>query len=240
MKYKLYLVGGIIRDRLLGVKSKDFDYSVVVEDLSLHCNIAFSQLEEQLEADGFKIFLSTPACFTIRAKFPNSKEVADFVLARRETGYVAGTRTPISVLGTLDDDLERRDFTVNCLAEDVDMDYIIDPFNGKKDLMDGILRTPLDAAKSFNNDPLRILRGFRFSVTKKFSFADTVLQAIRQFDAEKMHVVSEERIREELLKMFQFDSFRAMETMFLLRKLNPFLYKFLFDRKLWLQPTIKG
>lgn len=239
MKYKLYLVGGIIRDRLLGVPSKDFDYSVVVDDLSMHCDEAFWELEKQLVADGFKIFLSTPECFTIRAKFPNSQEVADFVLARKETGYIQGTRTPISVLGSLQDDLDRRDFTVNAMAEDVDKDYIIDPFNGKQDLMNGILRTPLDASISFNNDPLRILRALRFSVTKKFSFADEVITAIKQFDAAKMHVVSTERIREELLKMFQYDSFRALETLFLLREWNPFLYKYIFDNSLWLMPTTK-
>lgn len=75
MKYKLFLVGGIIRDKILGVKSKDFDYSVVVEDTTMHCDEAFWELEKQLEKDGFQIFLSTPDCFTIRAKFPNSKKL---------------------------------------------------------------------------------------------------------------------------------------------------------------------
>lgn len=105
--------------------------------------------------------------------------------------------------------------------------------------MDGILRTPLDTAKSFNNDPLRILRGFRFSVTKKFSFADEVIDAIKQFDAEKMHVVSEERIREELYKMFHFNSFRALEMVFMLREWNPHLFKYIFNKSLWLMPTNK-
>lgn len=138
--FKFYEVGGKVRDEILGLKSKDVDYVAVPSD-ELRNDISsphtmFGILEEYLKQEKFEIFLVTPDCFTIRAKFPQGHKyegVADFVMARKEVGYVPGTRTPIVVPGSLYDDLERRDFTLNALAKDEDGN-IIDYFNGLEEI----------------------------------------------------------------------------------------------------------
>jgi tRNA nucleotidyltransferase/poly(A) polymerase len=241
--FKFYEVGGKIRDEILGLQSKDVDYVAVPSDVLLgkykSAHEMFVVLETFLLNEKFEIFLSTPDCFTIRAKFPKDHKyqgVADFVMARKEIGYVEGTRTPIVVPGTLKDDLERRDFTVNAMAKG-DNGEIIDLFDGRDDLKRMVLITPLLPEQTFNDDPLRVLRAVRFAITKGFSlkFLDYY---INNFDYEnKMGVVSTERIREELLKCFKHD------TMGTLDMLNdyPTLKRYIFENKLmWLKPTMEN
>ena len=240
MDFKFYEVGGKIRDEILGLQSKDVDYVAVPSDgLLIDVSSAhdmFVILETYLKEEGFEIFLSTPDCFTVRAKFPKDHKyqgVADFVMARKEIGYVEGTRTPIVVPGTLKDDLERRDFTVNAMAKD-ENGKIIDLFDGMNDLKRMVLITPLPPKQTFNDDPLRILRAVRFAITKGFrlKFLDYF---INNYDYEnKMGVVSTDRIREELHKCFKHD------TMGTLDMLNdyPTLKRYIFENKLmWLKPT---
>jgi tRNA nucleotidyltransferase/poly(A) polymerase len=198
----------------------------------------FVILETFLTNEKFEIFLSTPDCFTVRAKFPKDHKyqgVADFVMARKEIGYVEGTRTPIVVPGTLKDDLERRDFTVNAMAKD-DNGEIIDLFDGMKDLGKMVLSTPLPTKQTFDDDPLRVLRAIRFAITKGFSLKHLDYY-INNYNYEtKMKVVSSERIREELLKCFKHD------TMLTLDMLNdyPTLKRYIFENKLmWLKPTME-
>jgi tRNA nucleotidyltransferase/poly(A) polymerase len=193
-------------------------------------------LEQYLRDEKFEIFLITADCFTIRAKFPKDHKysgVADFVMARKEVGYIPGTRTPIVKPGTLYDDLERRDFTLNALAKDED-GTIIDYFNGRLDLERKVLITPKSCKETFNDDPLRILRAIRFSITKGFSlkFLDYY---INNYDYEnKMGVVSTERIREELLKCFKHDTLKTLEMLYYF----PTLKNYIFENKLlWLKPT---
>ena len=244
MKYNLYLTGGIIRDEFLGLKSKDYDYSVVIENKDDYENPleAFNEFENLIKEEGYEVFLSTPSCFTIRARFPkghlNENLTADFVLARKELGYIKGTRTPKVVLGNLKDDITRRDFTVNALAMDIDGN-IIDLYKGQEDLKIGILRTPIDAAVSFKDDPLRILRAMRFAVTKKFMFSDEIIEAISTFPHGGMEVVSVERVRDELHKMFMKDTPRSLQLLSWLEGLNPMLHGSLFDGSLKLEPTLK-
>ena len=138
--FKFYEVGGKVRDEILGLASKDVDYVAVPGDDLLKdiesAHTMFNILEGYLKEEGFEIFLVTTDCFTIRAKFPKNHKyegVADFVMARKEIGYIPGTRQPMVVPGTLYDDLERRDFTLNALAKDENGD-IIDFFDGLKHL----------------------------------------------------------------------------------------------------------
>lgn len=200
---KLFKVGGTVRDELLGLSSKDIDFTFVLDNLEQTVEQGFKDMEQWMTDRGFQIFLSTPDMFTIRAKFPkgdpNEGLVADFVMARKETGYKEGTRQPILVLGTLEDDLIRRDFTLNAMAVSEDGD-LIDLFGGKEDLAKGLLRTPLPAAQTMMDDPLRFLRALRFSITKRFSIDDAIIFAMKQPDIlEKLaKVVSAERIREEV------------------------------------------
>lgn len=239
---KLFEVGGHVRDGILGFESKDIDYTVVMEGDWGDPIEAFDQMVMKLKDDGFKVFLETPDCFTVRAMFPEDHEhsgVADFVMARKELGYARGTRQPIVTMGTLQDDLDRRDFTVNAMARGID-GTVIDPFNGAKDLRDMILRTPMDAAVSFNDDPLRIMRALRFHVTKSFGFSDQIIDAIKSFDFRLMIVVSDDRIREELTKMFKHSTFNSFETLRLLQEWNPQLFAHIMMREnFWLMPTNK-
>ena len=238
--FKFYEVGGCVRDEILGLKSKDIDYVAVpseelLKDVS-SAHTMFGILEGYLKNEGFEIFLVTPDCFTIRAKFPKEHKyqgVADFVMARKEIGYVEGTRTPIVVPGTLKDDLERRDFTVNAMAKGED-GVIIDLFDGMKDLEKMVLSTPLPTKQTFDDDPLRVLRAIRFAITKGFSLKHLDYY-INNYDYEnKMKVVSSERIREELYKCFKHDTMDTLDT------LNdyPTLKRYIFENKLmWLKPT---
>ena len=178
--FKFYEVGGCVRDEILGLKSKDIDYVAVPSDgLLIDVSSAhdmFDILETHLKEEGFEIFLSTPDCFTVRAKFPKGYKyqgVADFVMARKEIGYIPDTRQPIIVPGTLYDDLQRRDFTLNALAKD-DNGEIIDYFDGMLALENKVLITPLDAKVTMMDDPLRLLRAFRFSITKGFTISPRI------------------------------------------------------------------
>lgn len=178
--------------------------------------------------EGFEIFLVTPDCYTIRAKFPEGYKyqgVADFVMARKEVGYVPGTRTPIVEPGNLYDDLSRRDFTVNAMAKDPDTGEIIDYFYGKHDITNALIRTPLDPVTTFDDDPLRILRAIRFAVTKRFTIEQTTWQAMVLYDYDsKMPVVSEERIREELIKCFRCNTIRTLTYLDYLPRLRDYIF----------------
>lgn len=236
-RYKEYLVGGAVRDELLGLQSKDLDYVFVFDDVDQNqtAEECFNDMYSVIQARG-EIFLSTPSCYTIRYKDKETKEVKDVVMARKEVGYVPGTRTPIVIPGTLYDDLERRDFTLNALAKD-DKGNIIDFFNGMEDLKNRVLRTPLPTEITFNDDSLRILRSIRFSITKGFTIPSQMALVIERYNyGEKMKVVSTERIREELYKCFKHDT---LET---LRILNEFpgLRNYIFSNSgLWLKPTME-
>jgi len=247
---KTYVVGGFVRDKLLSINSKDIDYSFVLDNLDQTVEQGFEEMTNYMKTEGFEIFLSTPDCFTIRAKFPkgskNEKLVADFVMARKEIGYVTGTRRPILTLGTLEDDLVRRDFSLNALAED-ENGNIIDLFNGQEDLKNKILRTPLDANITLMDDPLRILRALRFSITKGFSIHSDVWKAMENPEIlnKLFSVVSSERIREEIFKMMKSDTIASMR---LLLQTDSVIPKFeersfidiVFNNNLWLKPTFEN
>lgn len=242
MNFKFYEVGGKVRDEILGLESKDVDYVAVPSDELIKDiespNDMFDLLDDYLRKEGFEVFLVTPNCFTIRAKFPKGHRyegVADFVMARKEVGYLPNTRTPIVKPGTLYDDLERRDFTLNALAKD-ENGNIIDYFHGLIDLKRGVLITPLPTQVTFDDDPLRILRAIRFAITKKFSLTFLELY-IDRFDYEnKMGVVSTERIREELFKCFKHDTLKTLEMLEMFPNLKNYVFK---NNLLWLKPTME-
>lgn len=237
---QIYKVGGIIRDKLLGVDSKDIDFTFVLDDLEQTVEQGFEEMTKYLKENGYEIFLSTPEMYTIRAKFPkdhqNAGMVADFVMARKETDYIKGTRRPILALGTLYDDLLRRDFTVNAMAEDLNGN-IIDYFDGQLHLKQKILVTPRDCQITFDEDPLRILRAIRFAITKRFRMDHRIEKCIKSYDYEsKMPVVSTERIREELQKCFKYNTLETLEYLDLIPELQHYIFK---NNILWLKPTME-
>jgi tRNA nucleotidyltransferase/poly(A) polymerase len=245
--FNFFEVGGCVRDEILGLKSKDIDYVAVPNENLLDkykdAYEMFVILETYLSSEKFEIFLSTPECFTIRAKFPKGHKyqgVADFVMARKEIGYVEGTRQPIIVPGTLYDDLIRRDFTLNALAKDEDGN-IIDYFDGMWALEARMLITPLDSRITMLDDPLRLLRAFRFSITKEFVISPRVWETcLMDSVVNKLEeVVSQERIREEVFKMMKHDTIKSLDLFYDINRINPKLIQIMFGRGMWLKPTME-
>lgn len=237
---KIYSVGGSVRDKLLGVKSNDLDYVMVLDDTNLTIQEGYLTMKQYMLDEGFTIFLETPEMFTIRGKFPkghkNEGITGDFVLARKEVGYEPNTRRPILELGTLWDDLVRRDFSINAMAEDEEGN-IIDYFQGRENLNDRLLRTPQPALITFNDDPLRLLRALRFKITKRLYLSVEIRGAMSNYDilAKLKDVVSQERIREEVYKMMKYDT---VETIKLLTEFK--LLGICFGGDMWLEPTFKS
>jgi tRNA nucleotidyltransferase/poly(A) polymerase len=167
--------------------------------------------------------------------------VADFVMARKEVGYKPGTRQPILELGTIEDDLIRRDFTLNAMAVS-EHGSLIDLFGGEKDLEKRILRTPLDPRVTMMDDPLRILRCLRFSITKGFEIDDSIFVAMSQPEIlEKLRTtVSAERIRDEVFKMMKHDTISSIRLLTNVDKeLIPGFFELVFSKGLWLKPTFE-
>ena len=244
---KLYQVGGCIRDELLGEKSKDIDYSVVIESknpndiVSIEKGLEF--LERYLISHGYTIFLKTPDTFTFRARNSNTGEIADFVLAKHELENDESSPKPKVILGTLEQDLARRDFTINAMARD-DSGNLIDLFGGQKDLSNKILRTPLNPIITLLDDPLRIFRALRFAITKELVFDEKLAEAFKNpIIYEKLwRVVSTDRIRQELTKMFAYSSAKSLELLISfsqeIKPIYPTFLSELFIRTgLWLKPT---
>jgi tRNA nucleotidyltransferase/poly(A) polymerase len=227
---------------LLGVDTKDIDFTFVLDNLDWTVESGFQIMTDWMTVNDFEIFLSTPECFTIRAKFPKEHKysgmVADFVMARKEVGYVEGTRRPILELGTLEDDLLRRDFTLNAMAEDIDGN-LIDIFGGIDDLKIGLLRTPLPAKQTMMDDPLRILRALRFTITKDFVMSDDIWEAMKQPNILKKleQTVSGERIREELMKMMKYDTPKSLRLLMDVDEIIPGFLNLIFKDGMWLKPT---
>ena len=241
---KIFKVGGCVRDEIMGLQSKDIDFTFVLDNLDQTVEQGFQDMTDHLVKEGFEIFLSTPDCFTIRARFPktdpNAGLVADFVMARKETGYVEGTRRPILALGTLQDDLIRRDFTVNAIAVDED-GQLIDPFLGVEDIKNKLLITPLDPTITLMDDPLRLLRALRFAITKNFKISQEILDAMKQPElmAKLELTVSGERVREEIMKMMAADTPNAFRLLSVMDDHIPGFLEVIFRKGLWLKPTFE-
>jgi tRNA nucleotidyltransferase/poly(A) polymerase len=242
---KLYKVGGTVRDAILGIDSKDIDFTFVLDDLNQTVEEGFQKMDDWMTENGFEIFLRVPEMYTIRARFPkgdpNEKLVADFVMSRKEVGYIEGTRRPKLELGTLEDDLIRRDFTINAMAVDEDGE-IIDLFGGQDDLRMEILRTPRDPMITLMDDPLRLLRAMRFCITKDLVIHDDIWDAMKQPALiDKLNLtVSGERIREEIEKMMKFDTVTSMRLITDCDDhMEGKLLRTLFKAGLWLKPTFK-
>lgn len=241
---EMYEVGGCVRDELLGVKSKDIDFSVVLtadekEIIWQRNQEPFDFMANTLTDQGFKIFLETPEFLTVRAQFPKTAGkslTADFVLARKESDYSDGRRPDKVEPGDLMDDLARRDFTMNAIAKDSD-GSLIDPFNGQADIASHIIACVGDPRERLTEDALRAVRALRFSVTKGFTIRQD-LRFVMQDEAVLDSIaenISDERIQAELSKMFRFDTVKS------LRVLNafPLLTTAMFSGRVSLDATMK-
>lgn len=188
-----YVVGGYVRDLFLERPSNDIDVVVVGSGI---------QVASELKAIlGKKAHLSVFRNFgTAQVKYKNIE--VEFVGARKES-YSHDSRKPIVEDGTLEDDQNRRDFTINAMAiclNKARFGELIDPFGGVDDLWDGIIRTPLDPDVTFSDDPLRMMRCVRFATQLNFFIEDETFEALER-NAERIEIISGERIEEELNKI---------------------------------------
>ena len=188
-----YVVGGYVRDLFLERPSNDIDVVVVGSGIQVA-----SELKAVL---GKKAHLSVFRNFgTAQVKYKHTE--VEFVGARRES-YSHDSRKPVVEDGTLEDDQNRRDFTINALAVCLNkarFGELVDPFGGVDDLWDGMIRTPLDPDVTFSDDPLRMMRCVRFATQLNFFIEDETFEALER-NAERIKIISGERIEEELNKI---------------------------------------
>ena len=192
---EVYLIGGYVRDKLLGRQTKDIDLLVVGDGLMLAKKIA-ERFQPNPPVSLFKTY------GTAQIKLPDLE--IEVVGARKES-YREDSRKPDVEAGTLQDDLERRDFTVNTLytrlsVKDPEAGRVQDPFNGLTDLKFKTIRTPLAPAKTFSDDPLRMLRAIRFATQLQFNIESSALEGIIE-EKDRIRIISKERIADELNKI---------------------------------------
>lgn len=188
-----YVIGGWVRDLLLQRHSKDIDIVVVGSGITLAEAVA-KRLGKGSHLSVFKTYGT--------AQVKHKDVELEFVGARRES-YTRDSRNPIVEDGTLEEDQNRRDFTVNALAICLNKDRygeLLDPFNGIDDLHNGIIRTPLDPDITFSDDPLRMMRAIRFAAQLNFTIFPETFEAITR-NRERIEIITKERIVDELNKM---------------------------------------
>ena len=188
-----YVIGGFVRDIYLGRESKDIDIVTIGKGIEL-AELVHKQLGDDAHLSVFKNF------GTAQVKFGDLE--VEFVGARKES-YNRDSRKPIVENGTLENDQDRRDFTINALAIGLsksNFGKLLDPFNGLGDIDDKILRTPLEPEVTYSDDPLRMMRAIRFASQLNFTIEANSLEAISK-NKSRISIVSKERITDELNKI---------------------------------------
>ncbi len=188
-----YVIGGFVRDIYLGRESKDIDVVTIGKGIEL-AELVYKQLGEEAHLSVFKNF------GTAQVKI-NDLEI-EFVGARKES-YNRDSRKPIVEDGTLENDQDRRDFTINALAIGLsksNFGKLLDPFNGVGDIENKILRTPLEPEVTYSDDPLRMMRAIRFASQLNFTIETNSLEAISK-NKSRISIVTKERITDELNKI---------------------------------------
>ena len=190
---EVYVIGGWVRDLILGRPSKDIDVVTVGSGIELAKKVT-KKSKQKVKLSYFKNFGT--------AMIKSKDFEIEFVGARKES-YQRNSRKPIVEDGTLEDDQQRRDFTINALSISLNkrnFGDLIDPFNGVEDLKNGIIRTPLNPDTTYSDDPLRMMRAVRFATQLGFRIEDESFQSIHK-NAKRLEIISAERITEEMNKM---------------------------------------
>lgn len=197
LQLECYVVGGYVRDLFLERPSNDIDVVVVGSGIKV-AEALKQRLGKQAHLSVFRNF------GTAQVKYRGME--VEFVGARKES-YSHDSRKPVVEDGTLEDDQNRRDFTINAMAvclNEARFGELVDPFDGLLDLEDGIIRTPLDPDITFSDDPLRMMRCVRFATQLKFFIEDETFEALQR-NRERIKIVSGERIADELNKIMMTD-----------------------------------
>jgi poly(A) polymerase len=193
MHLETYVIGGYVRDLILNRPSKDIDFVTIGSGIELAQQTALS-INPRIKVNVFKNF------GTAQFVFQNTE--VEFVGARKES-YQRDSRKPIVEDGTLEDDQNRRDFTINAMALSMNkgsFGELVDPFDGLGDLERKIIRTPLDPDITFDDDPLRMMRAIRFATQLRFIIETETLEAISR-NKERIEIISRERVADELNKI---------------------------------------
>ncbi len=188
-----FAIGGYIRDAIIGRPSKDIDVVVLGDGIDLARKVA-AHIHESLPVSIFKNFGT--------AMFRYGADDIEFVGARRES-YSRNSRKPVVEEGSLQNDQERRDFTINTLAVSLNKEnygLLIDPFDGVSDIKSKIIRTPLEPEKTFSDDPLRMMRAIRFAAQLGYTIDEQTFDAIYK-NKDRIKIISKERISDELNKI---------------------------------------
>ncbi len=214
-----YVIGGFVRDIFLNRRSKDIDIVVVGSGIELA-----KAVSKKIGNTNISIFKNYG---TAMLKYKDIE--VEFVRARRES-YSEESRNPVVEVGSLEDDQNRRDFTINALALSLcpeNFGTLVDPFNGIEDLKNKIIRTPLEPEKTFSDDPLRMMRAIRFAAQLDFQIHNDTFQAIAAH-AERIKIISRERINDELHKIVLSKKpsigFNLLDKCDLLKIVLPFLH----------------
>ena len=230
---ELFEVGGSIRDSLIGRRNHDKDFVAVDPEGWDHF---FAWATAYMD----RVFQVTPKYQTIRGLY--NGEVMDVVLARKESKYSDFRHPEKCEPGTLEDDLARRDFTMNAIAaphEDAGTPHkLIDPHKGQQAIKDRVIECVGDTVQKMSEDSLRLVRAIRFSITLGFKLDDKI-KAILLYNDPVMHEalesVSRERIVEELTKMFTHNT---REAMLFMQEIHPKIRSKIFGDDIWLKPTL--
>ncbi|MCK5786701.1 MAG: HD domain-containing protein [Candidatus Sabulitectum sp.] len=207
--HSLFLVGGAVRDRMLGVSPGDTDYAT---------DASPGDVIEILSETGIKVIPTGVRFGTVTAIDPETHEKAEITTFRNSEVYRRGSRFPsVEFGGTIQEDLMRRDFTINAMAVNSSGE-LIDPCGGMKDLNKEIIDTPGDPDSAFLDDPLRILRAYRFAAKLGFSIAERVRQSARVYSTELSTISPERKYKEFTGILAVEDGRKAAETLAMMKQ----------------------